>query len=77
MDTELTEFIKNELKVAAVAPDDDLFAMGLDSFSVSQIALFIETKFGIKLEIDNAFTYDNFSSLKNIDNLIQTYGVLK
>ena len=53
-----------------ISPTEGLISTGLvDSFSLMDLALFIETKWGIRLE-DTDLNINTFDSLEDLSNLI-------
>lgn len=60
---EICKFVKENLVAAGIEikPETSLTALGLDSFSIIEIVLFLERKFGIELP-DEALTPENIAS---------------
>lgn len=71
----LTEFIANEIlrqPGRAIAPDEELISSGMiDSFSLMDLALFIEDNFGVRIE-DTELNADTFDNLEALAALIST-----
>lgn len=71
----LTEFIANEIlrqPGRAIAPDEELISSGMiDSFSLMDLALFIEDNFGVRIE-DTELNADTFDNLETLAALIST-----
>ncbi len=67
--SQLATFISTEILKQpdrAISPDEPLISSGLiDSFSLMDVALFVEDTFGVRLEDTelNADTFDNLSQL--------------
>ncbi len=55
-----------------IAPDDPLISSGLiDSFSLMDLALFVEDTFGVRIE-DTELNADTFDNLSRLAALIQS-----
>jgi acyl carrier protein len=71
----LTEFIAKEIlrqPGRRIAPDEALISSGMiDSFSLMDLALFIEDNFGVRIE-DTELNADTFDSLEALEALILT-----
>ena len=67
--TKLSSFLANDILKQpnrAIAPDEPLISSGLiDSFSLMDVALFVEDNFGVRIEDTelNADTFDNLTQL--------------
>ena len=67
--TKLSSFLANDILKQpnrAIAPDEPLISSGLiDSFSLMDVALFVEDNFDVRIEDTelNADTFDNLSQL--------------
>lgn len=56
----------------AISPDDSLISSGLiDSFSLMDVALFVEDTFGVRIE-DTELNADTFDSLMQLASLIES-----
>ena len=76
MDTELdiiADYIRSEMAYEGdISPDIDLLEEQiLDSFSIVQVALFIQDQFDIELEAED-LNRENLSSLNNILSLVNS-----
>lgn len=73
MCTEMVNFIKSNLVAAniEVTSEKPLSEMGLDSFSIIEVVLFIERKFGIALP-DEALTQENIKSVSSLATCAQS-----
>lgn len=76
MDAELeiiANYIRNEMAYDGdIGPDSDLLDEKiLDSFSIVQVALFIQEKFDIELEAED-LTRENLASLSSIMSLVNS-----
>jgi acyl carrier protein len=71
---QLAQFIATEILKQpgrAIAEDETLISSGLvDSFSMIDLALFVEDKFGVKID-DTELTADTFDTLAQLSNLIR------
>jgi acyl carrier protein len=67
--TQLKDYLKSEILHDAsypMADDEPLISSGLiDSFSLVDIALFVEETFGVKID-DNELTADNFDTVAEL-----------
>jgi acyl carrier protein len=55
-----------------LAPDDSLISSGLiDSFSLMDIALFVEDTFGVRIE-DTELNAETFDTLRQLTDLIES-----
>ena len=70
----LINFIKENLLAENISIDENTSfeSLGLDSFSIIEIVLFIERKFGIELS-DNDLTKENMHSVHTVSKCIQKY----
>ena len=65
-----TEILKQPTRV--IQPDEALISSGLiDSFSLMDLALFVEDTFGVRIE-DTELNADTFDSLGALVDLIQS-----
>jgi len=65
-----TEILKQPSRV--IQPDEALISSGLiDSFSLMDLALFVEDTFGVRIE-DTELNADTFDSLSALADLIQS-----
>ena len=65
-----TEILKQPTRV--IQPDEALISSGLiDSFSLMDLALFVEDTFGVRIE-DTELNADTFDSLDALVDLIQS-----
>ena len=65
-----TEILKQPSRV--IQPDEALISSGLiDSFSLMDLALFVEDTFGVRIE-DTELNVDTFDSLSALADLIQS-----
>ena len=65
-----TEVLKQPDRV--IQPDETLITSGLiDSFSLMDLALFVEDTFGVRIE-DTELNADTFDSLQALTELIQS-----
>ena len=65
-----TEILKQPTRV--IQPDEALISSGLiDSFSLMDLALFVEDTFGVRIE-DTELNADTFDSLGALADLIQS-----
>jgi len=67
-------FIKDNLLAENISIDENTSfeSLGLDSFSIIEIVLFIERKFGVELS-DNDLTKENMHSVHSVTKCIQKY----
>ena len=73
----LTKYIREEVGYDGdINPTEDLLdARILDSFSVVEMASFIQSSFDVELEVED-LTRDNFASLASMVNLIDKRQVV-
>ena len=76
IEDELTRFIIDEFAaevgVKEIRPDDSLIGNGiLDSLSLLQLIVFIEERYGIKVE-DEEVTPNNFQNINHIVTFLRT-----
>ena len=65
-----TEILKQPNR--AIAPDEALISSGLiDSFSLMDVALFVEDNFGVRIE-DTELNADTFDNLTQLVSLIES-----
>jgi len=73
MIAKLTEFIADAILKQPgreIAPDEALISSGMiDSFSLMDLALFVEDNFGVRIE-DTELNADTFDNLEELTNLI-------
>jgi acyl carrier protein len=73
--TKLSNFLANDIfkqPNRTIAPDEPLISSGLiDSFSLMDVALFIEDNFGIRIE-DTELNADTFDNLTQLAALIES-----
>jgi acyl carrier protein len=56
----------------SIAPDESLISSGLiDSFSLMDVALFVEDNFGVRIE-DTELNADTFDNLTQLTSLIES-----
>ena len=69
---ELTKFIESNLlaKEIKLEPDSVLKEIGLDSFSIVEIVLFVERKYG-RLIPDELMLPETFTSVRTIASVVQ------
>ncbi len=74
IERELCRFVAENILDADVAVDETtvLAQIGIDSFSLMEIVLFIERQFGVTLP-DNALTPENLASIHAIASCIATH----
>ena len=72
---ELSQFITTEILKQlerTIQPDEALISSGLiDSFSLMDLALFVEDTYGVRIE-DTELNADTFDSLQALADLIQS-----
>jgi len=72
---QLSAFIASEILKQpnrTIQPDEALISSGLiDSFSLMDLALFVEDTFGVRIE-DTELNADTFDTLNALANLIQS-----
>ena len=70
----LTEYIRTEIlrnPTREILPDEALISSGLiDSFSLVDLALFVEQKFGVRID-DTELNTDTFDTLADLIALIE------
>lgn len=70
----MERFIREELLLGVVQhiePDEPLVESGrLDSLALLQLAMFLETQFGIRVE-DEELTVDNFRTVERIEEFVR------
>ena len=75
--SELGEFINTEILKQPdyqIEPDEALLSSGvIDSFSLVDLALFIEDSWGVRIE-DTELNMDTFDTLNELVTLIQSRG---
>jgi len=71
IEKELLHFLKTSILAEKVdlSETDELRSIGVDSFSIVEIILFIERKFGLILP-DNQLLPENFKSIESIASLV-------
>lgn len=73
--TQLSTFIATEILKQpdrTIAPDEPLISSGLiDSFSLMDVALFVEDTFGVRIE-DTELNADVFDNLTQLASLIES-----
>ncbi len=73
--TKLSTFLANDILKQpnrAIAPDEPLLSSGLiDSFSLMDVALFVEDNFGVRIE-DTELNADTFDNLTQLASLIES-----
>lgn len=76
--TELISFIKLNLVAASVEVTENTSfdSLGLDSFSIIEIVLFIERKFGVALP-DKELTKQNMHSVESLTRCVEKYLPVK
>ena len=47
--SELSDWIREEVRLVEIDPDDDLFAIGLNSISLVRLALEVEVRWGVEI----------------------------
>jgi acyl carrier protein len=66
----VTEILKQPSR--SIQPDEALISSGLiDSFSLMDLALFVEDTFGVRIE-DTELNADTFDTLQTLTELIQS-----
>lgn len=70
----LQEHIQNEvlLRDAPLSTDEDLFAAGFDSMSLTRVMVFIEERFGIQIP-DSELVVDELSTVDKIARFVHGY----
>lgn len=76
--SELTGFIKSSLVADQVEVNETTAfdSLGLDSFSIIEIVLFIERKFGVTLP-DKELTRENMHSVETLTRCVEKYLPVK
>jgi len=73
--TDLSTFLANDVLKQpgrVISPDEPLISSGLiDSFSLMDVALFVEDNFGIRIE-DTELNADTFDNLTQLASLIES-----
>jgi len=73
--TKLSTFLANDILKQpnrAISPDESLISSGLiDSFSLMDVALFVEDNFGVRIE-DTELNADTFDNLTQLASLIES-----
>lgn len=74
MQIEVLRFLSNQINIPpeAINTTDELKNIGLDSFQIIEMVLFIERKFGIAIP-DHAYTPGNLRSVDSIVNCAMEY----
>jgi acyl carrier protein len=71
----LSTFLANDILKQpdrTIAPDEPLISSGLiDSFSLMDVALFVEDNFGVRIE-DTELNADSFDNLNQLAQLIES-----
>ena len=67
LEAEICKFVKENLLASSVefTPQTELSKIGLDSFSMIEIILFLERKFGVELP-DEILTPENIKSVSSL-----------
>ena len=69
LETFITQKVLQQPK-RAIKPDEPLLSSGLiDSFSLMDLALFVEDQFGVRID-DTELNAETFNTLKELANLI-------
>ena len=70
----LADNISNEilLRKTALGPDEDFFAAGFDSMSLSRVLVFVEERFGVTIP-DQDVVLDEVSTLRTMAAFVKTY----
>jgi len=72
--TDLSTFLANDVLKQpgrVISPDEPLISSGLiDSFSLMDVALFVEDNFGVRIE-DTELNADTFDNLTQLASLIE------
>jgi len=73
--TDLSTFLANDVLKQpgrVISPDEPLISSGLiDSFSLMDVALFVEDNFGVRIE-DTELNADTFDNLTQLASLIES-----
>jgi acyl carrier protein len=69
---EIKKYIEKNILAASVKidADTDLKAAGIDSFSIVEIILFIERKYGVSIP-DDKLVPENFKTLGSLSNTVK------
>jgi acyl carrier protein len=69
---EIKKYIEKNILAASVNidTDTDLKAAGIDSFSIVEIILFIERKYGVSIP-DDKLIPENFKTLNSLSNTVK------
>ena len=74
VERELSEYITKEIRYdqeqPEVAPDESLVEGALDSTDVLRLVLFVEERFGVRVE-DDELVPENFGSLQRLAELVE------
>jgi acyl carrier protein len=74
--TRLSKFLATDILKQPnrnISPDEPLISSGLiDSFSLMDVALFVEDNFGVRIE-DTELNADTFDNLTQLASLIETH----
>jgi len=75
LEKEMIQFVKENLVAATVElePETVLSTIGLDSFSMIEIVLFLERKFSIELP-DESLTPENIKSISSLGKCAMKYS---
>lgn len=67
IENQLCDFLRTNILAddIAVSPDTELSLLGVDSFSLMELVLFIERRFGLELPAE-ALTPDNIASVRTL-----------
>jgi acyl carrier protein len=60
------------LRKTPLTPDEDLFAAGFDSMSLSRVLVFVEERFGVSIP-DHDVVLDEVSTLRTMAAFVKTY----
>ena len=74
LQSEVLHFVSNQqnIPLTKIHLNDELKDLGVDSFQIIEMVLFIERKFGISIP-DHAYTPDNLRSVDSIVNCAMEY----
>lgn len=75
MEKELIRFVSGQTNrpEAQIRSEDELKSIGLDSFRIIELVLFLERKFEITIP-DQAYTPDRLKSIDSLVNMAMEYG---
>lgn len=75
LEKEMIQFVKENLvaETVQIEPETVLSTVGLDSFSMIEIVLFLERKFSIELP-DESLTPENIKSISSLCNCAIEYS---